>query len=895
MSRDGSNDKTAPSQGSPLGPDWARLRAALEAVIDLEQGDQDRALAAQLAAHPELLTEAKRMLQAERQSDPRLEPLRRPVPAQLGPWRLGELLGTGGMGQVYRAERTDGAFEREVAVKLLRPEWSSPNLRARFERERHVQARLQHPGVAAVLDAGESEDGQPFLVMELVEGLPLDKACAARGLDTRERVQLFVLACDAVQHAHQNGVVHRDLKPSNVYVTTNGLPKLLDFGVAKLLESGAGPDDEDITREARAFYTPSYASPEQVRGETVDSSSDVYSLGVLLYHLLTGRLPLDIGTTSRFEQERAVLHLDPQLPSAIAQGPARTALRGDLDAILQKALRKDRSERYGSAGELAVELRRHLDREPVIARRGQRLYALRRALRSRRVPLALAALTIVSLAALALALRPRQDSGPGATSAVLGAYAQGLAARDRGDYEAAVEHFDAALAFDPSFAAGQLRRAWALLWREHNRDQGETEAALRVALANPDRLDPVDQEKAWLLNELARADFFPTAPEGLLRARDLASAHPSDPEAIELWVEMAFHHQASDDPTEAQRAAERLIELHPRSTSGHLHRFLAAARGGDPDALREGAAAYLDSAVDGMYRGDAALHLGRKTGVALAAARRPGAAPSPQRIASLIRVALIAGDAQLCRSTLDDLGLEAADLDVSLHCQLLLLEGRIEDAVQLCGAPSEDWRIYELRLALGIPMGLGDSDFPRWMLASGLEALRAGDQGRATELANRLEAAHAARSLPITGRALHWLRARLAESGGDTDAARAAWLAAVKLGEPIENIEIESVFGVLACDAAAGLLRMGDGTAAQRVLASLEANRATLHMGQLRPADWIISQRATYLKGRLAELRHDVEGARRAYDAFLSLWSAAHPAFPEIEDTLLRRAALESR
>lgn len=895
MSRDGSDDQTTAPQGSPLGPEWARLRAALEAVIDLEHGEQDRALTASLAGDPELLAEARRMLEAERRSDPRLEPLRRPVPLQLGPWRLGELLGTGGMGQVYRAERTDGAFEREVAVKLLRPEWSSANLRARFERERHVQARLQHPGVAAVLDAGESDDGQPFLVMELVEGLPLDKACAARGLDTRERVQLFVLACDAVQHAHQSGVVHRDLKPSNVYVTTNGLPKLLDFGVAKLLEDGLGPDDEDITREARAFYTPSYASPEQVRGEAVDPSSDVYALGVLLYHLLTGRLPVDIGTTSRFEQERAVLQLDPKLPSAIAQGSARPALRGDLDAILLKALRKDRAERYASAGELAADLRRHLAREPVLARRGQRLYALRRALRSRRVPLALAGLTAVALVALALALRPRQGAGPGASGAVLGAYAQGLAARDRGDYEAAVEHFDAALALDPTFAAGQLRRAWALLWREHNRDQGETESALQVALANPDRLDPVDQEKAWLLNELARADFFPTAPAGLERARALAAAHPSDPEAIELWVEMAFHHQASDNPAEAQRAAERLIELHPRSTSGHLHRFLAAARGGDSAALREGAAAYLDSAVDGMYRGDAALHLGRKTGAALAAARRPGAAPSTQRIASLVRVALIAGDAQLCRSILDDLALAAADLDVSLHCQLLLLEGRIEDAVQLCAAPSEDWRIFELRLALGIPMGLGDSDFPRWMLAGGLEALRTGDFARAADLASKLEAAHATRPLPITDRATHWLRARLMERSGEAGSSRAAWLAAVKPGEPIENIEIESIFGMLACDAAAGLLRLGDAAAAQQVLDSLEVNRATLHMGQLRPADWIVAQSATYLKGRLAELRHDVDEARRAYDAFLSLWGAAHPAFPEIGDALLRRAALETR
>src|SRR6185503_8432895 len=241
----------------------------------------------------------------------------------------------------------------------------------RFRQERQILARLQHPNIATVLDGGSAEDGQPYLVMEYVEGQPITEFCAAAGMGTRQRLVLFRTVCGAVQYAHQNLVVHRDIKPANVLVDGHGVPKLLDFGIAKLLASGVDPDLAP-TATVLPMMTPEYASPEQVKGQPVTTASDVYSLGVLLYELLAGQRPYEVQTDSLEAIVHAVCVTEPKAPSeAVAERPGTaqppgarppaSELRGDLDTIVLKALRKEPERRYRTAHELSEDLRRHLE------------------------------------------------------------------------------------------------------------------------------------------------------------------------------------------------------------------------------------------------------------------------------------------------------------------------------------------------------------------------------------------------------------------------------------------------------------------------------------------------------------------------------------------------------
>ncbi|MFT7479799.1 MAG: serine/threonine protein kinase/tetratricopeptide (TPR) repeat protein [Gammaproteobacteria bacterium] len=325
------------------------------------------------------------------------------LPRRLGPWELRRELGTGGMGSVYLAVRADGQFQRQVAIKLIRTGMDHGEMIARFHRERQVLANLDHPGIARMLDAGLSADGRPYLVMEFVEGIPIDRYCDENRLSPEERVELFRQVCDAVQHAHQNLVVHRDLKPNNILVTSSGEPKLLDFGIAKILdpEKAAGVE---MTQGVMHFMTPAYASPEQIRNRTVTTASDVYSLGVVLYRLLTGHLPLDLGTGTPAEIERVVCEVDPPKPSTVvtrtreasstSHRPTTTritpefvsgqrlttprglvrALSGDLDSIIMMAMRKELHRRYGSVAELSQDLRRFLGHLPVVAQPDTAVY-----------------------------------------------------------------------------------------------------------------------------------------------------------------------------------------------------------------------------------------------------------------------------------------------------------------------------------------------------------------------------------------------------------------------------------------------------------------------------------------------------------------------------------------
>ena len=312
---------------------------------------------------------------------------------RIGVYALTAEIARGGMGVVYLARRADDAFERRVAVKLMRPGLVSEQDLRRFRGERQIAAGLDHPYIARLLDGGTTAAGEPYLVMEHVEGEPLLEYCRARGLPVRERLRLFREICAAVQYAHQHLVVHRDLKPGNVLVTPEGTPKLLDFGIAKLLTEGSAAEGADRTATLERVLTPEYASPEQVRGRPVTTASDVYSLGVVLYELLSGEKPYRIASSDPAELLRVVCEREPERPSTRTAG-----LSADLDAIVLKAMRKEPERRYPSAAALSEDVGRYLDGQPVEARRGSAAYRASRFVRRHRVGVAATALVLVALA-----------------------------------------------------------------------------------------------------------------------------------------------------------------------------------------------------------------------------------------------------------------------------------------------------------------------------------------------------------------------------------------------------------------------------------------------------------------------------------------------------------------
>jgi serine/threonine protein kinase/tetratricopeptide (TPR) repeat protein len=303
---------------------------------------------------------------------------------RLGAYRLVALIARGGMGEVYRGERADGQYEQQVAVKVMRESLDQAFLRQRFDAERRILATLDHPNLAKMLDAGLTDDGSPYFVMEFVDGQPIDAYCASRELGIEDRLRLFRTVCQVVEYAHRQGVVHRDLKPSNILVTASGVVKLVDFGIAKRI----GPaDDSAVTVTAQRALTPEYASPEQVRGEAARPASDIYALGVVLYRLLTQSSPYGDTTGDSYSLARAICDTEPVPPSRALDAagqllarPLRRRLQGDLDAVVMMALRKQADRRYPSAEALGDDIFRHLDGLPVQARRGAFSYRVGRLL-----------------------------------------------------------------------------------------------------------------------------------------------------------------------------------------------------------------------------------------------------------------------------------------------------------------------------------------------------------------------------------------------------------------------------------------------------------------------------------------------------------------------------------
>ena len=319
---------------------------------------------------------------------------------QVGPYTISALIGQGGMGNVWLALRSDGRFEGRFALKFLRAILSQIGGTGRFLREGKLLARLTHPNIARLIDAGMTPDGDPYLVLDYVDGVPIDQYCDSRSLSIEARLELFLEVLAPIAHAHANLVVHRDIKPSNVLVDASGGVKLLDFGIAKLLESdGQAEADIGLTREGGVALTPAYASPEQLTGGAVSVASDVYSLGILLYLLLTGRHPGGEGPLTAAQLMHSTLSVEPARPSVAVVGKLRKQLRGDIDTIVGKALKKEASLRYASVTAFADDISRYLRHQPIAARPDTFAYRSRKFIRRNRVPVALAALAVFAILA----------------------------------------------------------------------------------------------------------------------------------------------------------------------------------------------------------------------------------------------------------------------------------------------------------------------------------------------------------------------------------------------------------------------------------------------------------------------------------------------------------------
>ena len=328
---------------------------------------------------------------------------------RIGPYRIVRELGRGGMSRVYLAARADQAFEKQVAIKFVERGLDSEEVTRRFESERHILARLDHPNITRIIDGGTTADGLPFIVMDYVEGQPIDQYCDAHALEVDRRLRLFQGVCAAVHYAHQHLVIHRDIKPANVLVTSEGVPRLLDFGIAKLLATSAAT--AEATRTVLRRLTPEYASPEQVRGETLTTASDVYSLGVLLYRMLTGQSPYRRPAASANVLERAICDEQPERPSVavarVQHVPAgegtpdrlRRRLAGDLDNIVLMALRKEPQRRYASVEQFSQDIGRYLAKLPVMARADTAAYRAGKFLARHRIGVAATAAMILLLIA----------------------------------------------------------------------------------------------------------------------------------------------------------------------------------------------------------------------------------------------------------------------------------------------------------------------------------------------------------------------------------------------------------------------------------------------------------------------------------------------------------------
>lgn len=598
----------------PMTPErWQRAQAQLDAV--LEHPLEERLGAVARIVDPELRNEVRSLLRAIESQDTRFDSgCRIPaaafdeqLPHEVGPYLLLRLLGEGGMGKVYLAQRRDAAHHKKVAIKLLRKDFARSEPERRFLSEREILADLEHPHIARLLDAGATEEGLPFLVMENVEGDPIDLYCDRHGATLDKRLSLFLKVCGAVQYAHGNLVVHRDLKPGNILVTESEEPKLLDFGIAKLLDPETSPVTVVQTRTGGGPLTPAYASPEQLTGRAITTASDVYSLGVLLYELLTGRRPYatrqanvdglvqQISGRPPIRPSQAVLKETTddrsQEPGPSAQDLAdargseperlRKQLRGDLDSIVLKALNASPEGRYASADQLAADLQRHLDGLPVQAREGTLAYRTAKFIhRHRWAVAAAAAVFILLLTFIGILLWQRQE-----------VIAQSRRAETTAEYLSQLYY-----TIDPISGSAEELSAEDLLQRARRRIDQELEGLPRVR----SNLLAVVGRAYYNLGDLERAEEI-TDIAMSTRLNVLASDHPEIAKGERLRCLILDGQGRAEEAVATCRRALDLtlrgaLEVSPRQAAGPqqadmenmfwLGRALAATEGGDEEAER---------------------------------------------------------------------------------------------------------------------------------------------------------------------------------------------------------------------------------------------------------------------------------------------------------------------
>ena len=553
---------------------WQVLSPLLDTLLDLPPAERAARLAALQADDPALAAELAPWLDELSGLDdssflqaPALPPPPGLAGQAVGAYTLVREIGRGGMGSVWLAQRTDGRFEAEVAIKFLDAGLFSAAGTERFAREGSIMARLAHPHIARLLDAGHlatAGAGQPYLVLEHVPGLPIDEFCAAHDLPLAARLRLVLDVLDAVAHAHNRLILHRDLKPSNILVTAAGEVKLLDFGIAKLLDAAAnGMGDGALTQQAGNAFTPQYAAPEQLQGGEVSTATDVYALGVLLFRLLSGRLPLEGEAGNTLAHWQAVVERTPPLVSqAVLQagGPdaARRAhaLQGDLDTIVAKALKKQPAERYANAAALADDLRRHLAHAPIAARPDTWTYRSAKFLRRHRV-----AVGAGTAAALALAASAAVAVHEGRQAQRQQAQAEGLIEFMLGDLPAKLKPVGRLDALD---AVGDRALAYYAA-----QSPGSLDAASLGRRARALHLMGEITEQAGRLDDAAQR-----FAEAAASTAELLARHPGQPQHVfnhaqsEYWVGFIARRRGLRDEAEAaflryQALAQQLTQLDP--------------------------------------------------------------------------------------------------------------------------------------------------------------------------------------------------------------------------------------------------------------------------------------------------------------------------------------------
>jgi serine/threonine-protein kinase len=584
-----------------------------------------------------LRTEVDRLLTADSAAEDFLaEPIqpspRRRDGERVGVWQIEHELGRGGMGTVYLARRADALYDKRVALKALRID--APDLRARFANERRILAALEHPNIARLLDAGVDAHDMPYVVMDFVEGEPITRWCDAHAPGAKARVALFLKVLDAVQYAHGRLVVHRDLKPANILVDGDGEPKLLDFGIAKLMGEG----DFALTETGFAPLTPEYASPEQIRGEPIGTASDIYALGVLLYELLAGTLPHATAGLARGALERVICETEPMQPSIVAARSGRGRLDHDLDHVVLRAMAKSPRDRYASCAQLADDLERYVRGEPVVAANAGFRHRAAKFVRRNRVPVAIGAAIVAALVA-----------------GTLVTLRQARIARSERDRAAEISQFlqDMLAAADPNergrdVSAKALVDDAARTLAERTHGDAGVETALRVTLAGTYKglgeLDAaLDQARAAAASAGAAGEVDAgTRAQAFEVLAEVLQARSQEAEAAQ-WAERAA---AFDDPqaTAWVGQAENLLGIIARhqgkleEAGRHYQRALGVYREGEKIPEAHVAVVLSDLGVLRIDQGDphAAVALQEQ---AVAIMRRVHPQAHPQTAAMLSALA----------------------------------------------------------------------------------------------------------------------------------------------------------------------------------------------------------------------------------------------------------------